>query len=427
MPRSHSPSGAPTSLHSTNAPQSQHQIRQHQQISPPTSSQPPQHHHVPPPDQCVPELSASDSQMDSGTSSTSSMHQQALAAATAYAAAAAYAGLDPMVAAHQRLGCQSACSNSAISMPRSHSPSGAPTSLHSTNAPQSQHQIRQHQQISPPTSSQPPQHHHVPPPDQCVPELSASDSQMDSGTSSTSSMHQQALAAATAYAAAAAYAGLDPMVAAHQRVKAYYDHWASSLFGSLAANPPVASGPTNALSDYPHPVNSNNNRATDWSVNQTDRSDRVFDPLSADPTWAWPRDQTGARQLSNPASRPGGFFDTSSRLSDCTAAYPPVGGAVGGPFSEFSTNPNSSGLPNLSQHTVHSSHHSHMPATTKDSTAIEFGINSGHPGLTAPAYSDPILPHLSHPDPYRHFHPGLDYARFGPGPSSHEPRVNGWS
>ncbi|TGZ68828.1 hypothetical protein CRM22_004060 [Opisthorchis felineus] len=61
-------------------------------------------------------------------------------------------------------------------------------------------------------------------------------SPVDTGTtrqlpSPPSSVQQQALALA-----AAAYATLDPMMAVHQQAKAYYDQWASSLFGNWASS-----------------------------------------------------------------------------------------------------------------------------------------------------------------------------------------------
>ncbi|KAF7254974.1 hypothetical protein EG68_08687 [Paragonimus skrjabini miyazakii] len=67
------------------------------------------------------------------------------------------------------------------------------------------------------------------------------ESEEDSGsvTSPPSSVQQQALA----LAAAAAYATLDPRMAVHRQAKAYYDQWASSLFGNWAAGANSASAP----------------------------------------------------------------------------------------------------------------------------------------------------------------------------------------
>lgn len=251
--------------------------------------------------------------------------------------------------------------------------------------------------------------------------FSVPESQMDTATSSTNSMHQQALAAATAYAAAAAYAGLDPMVAAHQRVKAYYDHWASSLFGSLAANPTVTNGSSATTNDYSHPVN---NRVTDWSINSNDRG---FESVSSDSTsWMWPRDQTCTRNFpSTASSRTSNLFDVDARPGEC-AATDAYSSSRGASFSDFSTSSTFGTAPNLPQQTSHPISHRHPTTTIKD-PATDYGLTTGHPGYGASAYANPVLPHLSHPDPYRQFHPGLDYSRFGTGPSSHEPRINGWS
>ncbi|KER24038.1 hypothetical protein T265_08210 [Opisthorchis viverrini] len=76
-------------------------------------------------------------------------------------------------------------------------------------------------------------HHH-----RSTRDLSVGDvSSVDTGTTQQlpspppSSMQQQALALT-----AAAYATLDPMMAVHQQAKAYYDQWASSLFGNWASS-----------------------------------------------------------------------------------------------------------------------------------------------------------------------------------------------
>ncbi|KAA3677768.1 uncharacterized protein DEA37_0011579 [Paragonimus westermani] len=84
------------------------------------------------------------------------------------------------------------------------------------------------------------------------------ESEEDSGTATSppTSVQQQALA----LAAAAAYATLDPRMAVHRQAKAYYDQWASSLFGNWAsgansASVPLVSDPLHSAQTQPEWIN----------------------------------------------------------------------------------------------------------------------------------------------------------------------------
>ncbi|OON21687.1 hypothetical protein X801_02415 [Opisthorchis viverrini] len=110
-------------------------------------------------------------------------------------------------------------------------------------------------------------HHH-----RSTRDLSVGDvSSVDTGTAQQlpspppSSMQQQALALA-----AAAYATLDPMMAVHQQAKAYYDQWASSLFGNWASSGGASGCGSSGQLSYEHgdPTENDNLRQWPWPSNQ---------------------------------------------------------------------------------------------------------------------------------------------------------------
>ncbi|CAL8104826.1 unnamed protein product [Calicophoron daubneyi] len=225
---------------------------------------------------------------------------------------------------------------------------------------------------------------------------------------SVKQQQQQALAAATAYAAAAAYASLDPMMAAHQQVKAYYDQWASSLFGSLAAANPAS----NSSGEFPAPMASQNQRhlmKSDWA------NAPLIDP-------------------SKNTSSSGGFderlFPASEQFSEKYTEFSKQwswGNQKPAHLTESTTGGNFAmgGFPRPNPSLFGQLHpDQQLPDSCLDlDNPGNFGLPPDRQYPIPASYMEQTQAHLS--DCYRRFNPNEAYGRVGAGPL-HEPRVNGW-
>ncbi|KAF6779207.1 hypothetical protein AHF37_01072 [Paragonimus kellicotti] len=234
------------------------------------------------------------------------------------------------------------------------------------------------------------------------------ESEEDSGsvTSPPSSVQQQALA----LAAAAAYATLDPRMAVHRQAKAYYDQWASSLFGNWAAgansaSAPLVSDPLHSAQTQPEWVNPSlfppkqNNPDSHYDQVQPCRriSGNEKDVEETCKHWQWENPRPAHLSDHVEATR-----DNLSQAPDSSRyGYPQVA-------------PPNQGTDLLVDN-------SQLPTDTASLSRLS--SNAQH------LSNNYVYSSQSHPaDRYGHFPPStsVDYGRVGVGPV-HEPRINnGW-
>ncbi|KAF5403239.1 hypothetical protein PHET_03389 [Paragonimus heterotremus] len=234
------------------------------------------------------------------------------------------------------------------------------------------------------------------------------ESEEDSGsvTSPPSSVQQQALA----LAAAAAYATLDPRMAVHRQAKAYYDQWASSLFGNWAAgansaSAPLVTDPLHSAQTQQEWVNPSlfppkqNNRDSHYDQVQPCRriSGNEKDVEETCKHWQWENPRPAHLSDHVEATR-----DNLSQTSDSSRyGYPQVA-------------PPNEGTDLLIDN-------SQLPTDTVSLSRLS--SNAQH------LSNNYVYSSQNHPaDLYSHFPPNtsVDYGRVGVGPI-HEPRINnGW-
>ncbi|GAA37316.2 hypothetical protein CLF_102778 [Clonorchis sinensis] len=244
-------------------------------------------------------------------------------------------------------------------------------------------------------------HHH-----RSTRDLSVGDvSSVDTGTthqlpSPPSSMQQQALALA-----AAAYATLDPMMAVHQQAKAYYDQWASSLFGNWASSGGAGGcGSSSQLSVNSEPHSGSQlqqqqqQQQTDW-INAALLSKQQL--VSSQYERGDPTENDNLRQWPWPSNQRRAHASDDRSTSDSTA------------FDRFHQLYRGS---NHSDRSYLDFAFSNLPTNTPDMSR-----SSQHQLFNSSTFADPSQARCN--SRYNDV-PG-DYARISTGPFS-ESRVNGW-